>query len=168
MTSARNIGNSALGQPGENVRGLLLGLGMGDFNATLVIPVMWFSPRATDPGMPPVILLTRAIQRTLNRMGADLEVTGILDDPTATCLDQVCGPEWLADTWYELVRDVLSAQQRGVRLSDSYRAGTGIGGAPPLSGVLDFLPDVPGGALTYAAAAVGVWYWLKHKKKTKA
>lgn len=159
------MASNGVGQSGESIRGLLLALGIGDFNATGIITFMFWSPRSTDPGMPAIIMLTQALQKTLVKMGANIAVTGILDDPTAACLDQVSGPEWLSDSWYEVVRDVLKAKKRGFRFAavvPEQGATVGMGGLGPL----DFLPDVPGGILTYAAAGVAAWYFLIKKKRS--
>lgn len=153
----------------HNMRALLRAIGVGDFNATQMIQTMFISPRATDPDMPPVILLTKHIQETLQGMGAQIDVTGVLDDPTADALDQVSSPEWLEDTWGNLVEDVVTAKEQGMTfpqvIMDTAAAPAPTGG---LSGLVDSLPAIPGGGFTYAAGALAAFYYFVIRKKKRA
>lgn len=148
----------------HNMRALLRAIGVGDFNATMVIPYMFFSPRATDPAAPQIIILTKALQKSIIAMGAPIHVTGVLDDDMANALDVIGSPEWLDDTWGNLVEDVVAAQQNG------YQYPQPVVVVPPavqptgLAGALDFLPDVPGGMLTYGVAAYFLYRYLQKRK----
>lgn len=100
----------------NNVRHQLLELGIGDFNATLVIPAMFYGPAQSDPGLTQVKVLVRGLQRTMRQMGATWIVpTGDFDASTATCLKAVGGPMWMEMPWYELTQKLLDAKKAGKR-----------------------------------------------------
>jgi hypothetical protein len=141
----------------NNARELLLGLGMGNYNATIAIQYMFIAPAATDPAMPSIILMTKHLQQGLRAAGAtDVAVTGQIDDATARALIQLVGPSWNGMTWYSLFSSVLVAKRQ--RLLEDRSSQLELGLIPDL-------PEVPGGMFTIAAAAVAVWYFLIRKKK---
>lgn len=148
-----------------SARSLLVSLGIGQFNATGVIPFMMFAPATTDPKSPAVVLLVQHLQRLLFGMGAhDVVENGHLDEPTAHALEHVVGPGWERMTWAKNVAAVLAARERGVRIVHPVTEHPGMPVA--VAGPLDFLPDVPGGALTYAVAGFLLWRHLAKKKGT--
>jgi hypothetical protein len=142
----------------NNARELLLGLGMGNYNATIAIQYMFLSPSATDPAMPSIILMTKHLQLGLRAAGAaSVPVTGQIDEPTALALIKLVGPDWNHVTWYAMFRAVSEArkyktllERRGADLVDL--------------GDIPVMPSVPGGMLTWAAAAVAAWYLFFRKK----
>lgn len=143
----------------HTTRALLLAMGMGDFNATQCIQTMMLAPHTTDPDMPPVILLTRAIQENLNRIGAGLEVTSQIDQPTDDILYRLCGEGYLTRPWYAIVEAVLSAQNRGVQVNRE-QPELGVP-AQPLS---DYVP-APENLIKYAAIGAVAWWFLFKKKR---
>jgi hypothetical protein len=150
----------------HSMRAMLLALGIGDYNATMLIQSMFISPRATDPAMPQLIVLTKRIQKTLIGMGAQINVTGYLDEPTAQAIDQIASPEWLDDTWGNLVEDVLAAQRAGMTFPQ-----VAIDTAPtpaPTGGLGDVTDLMPGGILGYAAVGGFLYWYFIHRKKRKA
>lgn len=148
-----------------NVRNLLTSLGVGDFNATSIIPFMMFAPATTDPKSGPLIVLVRQLQRELYRMGAtNVPNNGHLDPPTASALRRIVGQDWERMSWADNIRAVVAAREQGRRLSsgvvdDSMPMATG--------GVLDFLPAIPGGLVTYAVGGVLAYHflWKKGRKR---
>lgn len=147
-------------------RDLLVALGIGQFNATMIIPMMLTQPATTDPKSPAIIMLVRAIQNQLYVMGAThLDNTGYLDMPTAEYLDELLGPQWINRQWADVVRAVVTARQNNVQLRPPAVATEApIDYGPQAQGAFDFLPAVPGGALTYVAGA-GLLYYLWTKRK---
>lgn len=148
----------------NNIRAILLDLGVGDFNATMAIPYMLLAPRATDPSMVQMLVVVRKIQEALMGMGAvQVQNTGVLDAPTAKALDQICGPEWLSAPYYETIQTVLAAERAG----HQFMPDPVIDDGPSATGdyVLGFLPDVPGGIVTYGVGAALLYWMLKKKKK---
>jgi hypothetical protein len=142
-------------------RTLLTDLGIGQFNATMVIQYMFVAPATTDPKSPPIILLVEKIQRALAQMGADVVITGALDLQTASYLSAVVGERWMTMPWSATVSAVVSARDNGLDLSPTVAT---VAVAPAaLSGPLDFLPDVPGGLVTYGIAAFFLYRYLKKK-----
>jgi len=144
-----------------NARELLTGLGVGQFNATMIIPYMFIQPMTTDPKSVQTILLVQHIQRELFKLGAtDVPESGRLDAPTARALERVTGPDWGRTTWAGNVAAILNAKSSGVSL----RAPPDVVGRPiAVGGPLDFLPDVPGGVFTYAIAGYLVYRHLARK-----
>lgn len=133
----------------HNTRRLLLDLGIGDYNATMVLPYMFMAPAQTDPAMAQVQLLTNAMRMNMRAMGATwVAQRGAIDDSMAFCLHALVGPHWNEITWGELVNALLIARRKGQRFSRAYGIGpqtVELGGM----GFLPDLPDVPGGLLTY-------------------
>jgi len=131
----------------QTSRDLLNAIGMGQHNATQAIPYLMIAPATTDPKTPMVINMVRHVQQLLFQMGAsDVANTGYLDAPTAAALLQIAGPNWERMTWGANIQALLGARDRGMSLSPSPVA-TPMPVA--VSGPLDFLPDVPGGIVTY-------------------
>ena len=138
---------------GENdARRLLLGLGMGNYNATIAIQYMFLAPSTTDPAMPSVILMTKHLQLGLRAAGANVPVTGQIDEPTAKALAKLAGPQWNHVTWYALFRAVTEAKKRKTLLERP--SDLELGAIPDM-------PDLPGGTITWVAAAVAAYLLLR-------
>lgn len=146
----------------NTVRGLLLAIGVSDYNATMIIPYTFITPSTTDPSMAQIIILTRYIQRALMRLGATgVHVTGQLDKATGDAISQIAGTEFLSLPWYQIVEDILSFGERGMVLSTP---GDMVGPTPTGFSGLD-LPEIPGGVITYGLGAYALWYFLVKKKR---
>lgn len=149
----------------SNARELLTGIGIGNYNATMMIPYTFIAPATTDPKSAQMILMVQAIQKALFDLGAhDVPLSGRLDVPTANALASVVGPDWERTTWGGNIAKILAFRRAGGRLkgavSDAVSAPVAIGGP------LDFLPDVPGGLLTYAV--VGYFVYRHFTRKARA
>jgi len=145
-------------------RTLLLRLGVGDYNATMMIPYLFTSAMTTDPKSPMIILLVKHLQAVLNQMGANLIVTGYLDRPTSAALTGLFGSRsWTSWAWSDIITAVIAAKARGASLQEVAPVTThdiaATGDTMPFG-----LPDVPGGVLTYAAAGAALWYFLRKKR----
>ena len=140
---------------GDNdARRILLGLGVGNYNATIMIQYMFLAPAATDPAMPSIILMTKHLQLGLRAAGANLGVTGQIDDATAKLLIKLVGPEWNHVTWYAIFRAVTEAKKR--KSLSEQTSDLDLGFVPDM-------PEVPGGILAWTAAAAAVWYFFFRK-----
>lgn len=140
----------------NNARQLLRSMGMGDFNATIAIQYMFVAPAQTDPAMPSIMLMTKHLQQGLRAAGAqDVAVTGKIDNQTAAALERLSGPDWHQVTWYSLFQNVLAAKKRKTLETSSTELDLGI---------VPSLPSVPGGMITWGAAAFAAWYFLFRKK----
>jgi hypothetical protein len=148
-------------------RDLLLAVGIGDFNATMIVPFVLVAPATTDPKSPSIMLMVGAIQRELMMLGAPIRQTGYLDHPTADVLEFVMGPGWMNRSWADVLKATIQArrQRRNLTGSRSTMAPPVETGPaqPALSGPLDFLPDVPGGLLTYAVGGYLLYRALRTK-----
>lgn len=141
---------------GENdARQLLIGLGVGHYNATIMIQYMFLAPSATDPAMPSIILMTKHLQLGLRAAGAKIDITGQIDAPTARALIKLVGPEWNHITWYALFRAVTEAKNSQTLRERAKHMNLGL---------IPDLPAVPGGILAWTAAAAAAWYFLIRKK----
>ena len=147
-------------------RDLLEAIGVGHFNATMMIQYMMMAPATTDPKSPPVILIVRAVQQTLYRLGAtDVPDSGRLDAATAAALERVVGPDWERQSWGANVRAIVDAQRAGTRLDAPATMSMSDGMPVSVGGPLDFLPDVPGGLFTYAVVGYFAYrYFTKDKR----
>jgi hypothetical protein len=137
--------------PSKSLRDLLTALGVGDFNATMIIPYMMISPATCDPKSAQIILLVQHVQRALYGLGAtSVANTGYLDAQTAAALQDLVGPGWEGMPWATNVQAIIGAQETGMR----FHKGKAPSAVPvAVGGPLDFLPDVPGGIVTYGVAA---------------
>lgn len=149
-------------QPG-NARQLLTDLGVGNFNATLMIETLMMAPATTEAGSSPVMLLVQHIQQVLQQMGAPVAAQGIIDAPTDLALKQIAGDKWLYRTWFDVVRLVVAAKKKGMRVVGIANAPP----APPRTNALGFidLPDVPGGMVTYGVGVYLIYRLLKNRRK---
>ncbi len=145
----------------NSARSILLALGMGDYNATMVISYLFMAPAQTDPQMAQIILLTKHLQSALVAMGVQLPVTGSIDAQWAPYFAKVCGEGWPDLPWAEIGRMVLAAKARGQRLKPQGITITVEKGG--LDGIVDSLPKVPGGLLTYAVGGYLLWRHMKRK-----
>lgn len=152
-----------MSKPTKNTRELLTAIGIGHFNATMIVPYMFISPVTTDPKSSQTILIVQHLQKILFELGAtDVPQSGRLDEPTALALAQVSGPDWARMSWAANISSVVSAKESGVTISPSTMMAAPDDGVPvAVSGALDFLPDVPGGLLTYA---LGGYLLYRHFK----
>jgi len=134
----------------KNTRDLITALGIGQWNATMIIPYMMIAPATTDPKSAQIILLVQHLQQLLYQMGAtDVANTGRLDPPTARALRQIVGPNWERTSWGGNIGAVLDAQAAGTRLTPAPSDDAPSPMPVAVGGPLDFLPDVPGGLVTY-------------------
>jgi hypothetical protein len=140
-------------------RELLLDLGVGQYNATMLIETLMMAPATTEAAAAPTMLLVGHIQEALNAMGSELVVTGYIDKPTAQALAQIAGPMFLSRSWFDVVKDVVAARRAGIQLKKKMPRPA----AKPAMGLFD-LPDVPGGIVTYAAGGLLLWHLLKKKR----
>jgi len=150
-----------------NLRELLTGIGIGQFNATMVIQYMLISPATTDPKSAQIILLVQHIQRALYELGAtSVALSGRLDTQTAAALEDVVGPNWERMPWSASVAAILTARKQGRRLQPILLANEPYTPGQPtaVGGPLDFLPDVPGGFVTYGVAAYLLYRHFSRKR----
>lgn len=145
-------------------RELVAAIGIGQFNATMVIPYLLMAPATTDPKSPAIMMLVRHLQMQLTAMGWPGETTSYLDTATASALDRVVGPGWMNRTWSQVIGNVVSARKNRVNLAPA---------APPIiavatpepTGAFDFLPDLPGGTMTYVVLGGLAYYLYKNRKR---
>lgn len=137
----------------SNLRDLLIALGVGQFNATMMIQYLSIAPATTDPKSPQIALLVRHIQQALYGIGERAVAnSGVLDRPTASALDRIVGVNWERQPWSVTIAAVVNAMRRPSMPSMMTLPAPidDIGTPVAVGGVFDFLPDVPGGLLTYA------------------
>lgn len=96
----------------DDVRDLLLRAGVGQYNATMALPYVWFTPTTCDPYAQGVMLLVQGLQNILNSKGAKLEVDGGLGVDTALWIRRYSGSNWRNKTWTQLYSDVLAGKPR--------------------------------------------------------
>lgn len=142
-------------------RELLLDLGVGQYNATMLVETLMMAPQTTEAAASPTMLLVGHIQDAMNAMGSAITVTGYLDQATAQALAQIAGRDFLRRSWFDVVKDVVAAKKAGIKLKKK----TARPNAKPAVGLFDSLPDVPGGLFTYAAGGFLLWKLLSKKKR---
>ncbi len=109
-------GMGRVGGHQKNTRDLLMYFGVGSYNVLMAQQIAFFIPRTTDPDAQATILMVEAVQRGLNMLGAQVEVTGELDVATVRALRIVSGPNWHAKTWVQILGDMTDAIVAGKRI----------------------------------------------------
>jgi hypothetical protein len=94
----------------QDVRQMLLELGVGSFNTEMAIQYAFMLPRTVDPYAPGVMILMESLQRGLNKLGCKLAVDGGLGAQTEKCLIAVSGKRWYDKSFVQLMGDVLTAK----------------------------------------------------------
>lgn len=98
----------------NNARDLALAMGIGQFQADMVIPMMWMTPSTTDPDMPAVRVMVEAIQKQMSAMGAPrFQAPGELDVPTVSWMRMITGPTWVNMTWARIFGAILNVRASG-------------------------------------------------------
>jgi hypothetical protein len=149
-------------------RELLTAIGVGNFNATGIIPYMMVAPATTDPKASQIIILVQQIQRALWKLGAmDVLVSGRLDEATERALEQVAGPNWERMSWGANVKALIDAERKGFRIQPTVAMAYQPMTFPvAVDGPLDFLPEVPGGIVTYGIGAY-ILYCMLSKRRSR-
>lgn len=145
----------------QNVRSLLTQIGVGDFNATMIIPYMFIPPATTDSSSAQIIMLIAHLQQAMG-----LPITGKIDRATANAFTKLLGKEWARVAWYEIAQHVVAdltgwtaqTPSRGRGNANPLSRDAGLGDMPQMP----MLPSVPGGAITYLALG-GLAYYLWKK-----
>lgn len=148
-------------------RELLQAIGLAHHSGTMIVPYMMIAPATTDPKAAQIIMLVRALQTVLYQLGAtDVHNTGELDPPTARAMRMVAGPDWLRMSWGANVAAVVSARDIGMRLTPAPTGAHPVAGVPvSVGGPLDFLPDIPGGGITYGVIGLLVYRHLTKRRR---
>ncbi len=149
----------------NTARAQLLRLGIGDFNATMIVPTMFYGPAQSDPGLTQVKVLLRGMQKAMREMGATwVQASGDFDENTATCLKAVGGPMWTEMPWYELTAKLLAAKDAGKRFERPTPAqGVALHG---FGGILDDITSAsPQKMAAYIGIGIAAYYGYKHFKK---
>lgn len=153
-------------------RNLLKALGVGDFQATMVIPNLYQSPSVSDPKSAYASVIVSRMQDVMNQLGMNVGSSGVLDQPTANALQTMVGPGWDRMTWAENIAGVLSYAKAGPApmLADQARAADQVfpspSPAPAMSGIPTFGLSNTAAAAVYAVGGY-VLYKLFFGKKSK-
>jgi len=148
----------------RTARDLLEGIGIGHVNATMIIPYLPISPATTDPKSGQIIAMVRQLQKELFNMGAtDVANTGYLDEATGRALEQLSGPDWMRMSWGDNLTAIVNAKVVGTRITPQGAIPDAMGQPVAVGGPLDFLPDVPGGLVTYGIAAFFLYRYLRRR-----
>jgi len=140
----------------EDIREQLLAAGVGEYNAILSLPYMYFLPRTCDPHAQGIIQIVEGLQNLLNQRGAHLKVDGSLGPKTAKALTVWAGPRWYDKAWSQLYADVLA----GKKWSGFYRYGRAGGYEQPLGTTL--FGDVLASPLALVGIGAFVWWnWFR-------
>jgi len=93
-----------------NLREMLLAAGIGEFNATMSIPYMYFLPSTTDPYAQGVIQIVEGLQNLLNARGLLVPIDGWMGPETINAVMRYAGASWRDKSWMQIYGDVLRGQ----------------------------------------------------------
>jgi hypothetical protein len=130
----------------------------------MVIQYVFVAPSTTDPRSAPIILMVKHLQQALGNMGANVPISGYLDTPTAQALDQVVGPDWQQLSWADNIRAVVDGRSVGFSAAPPAAVALPPPTSPAAVGAFDFLPDVPGGFLTYLIGGLVAYHYLAKRR----
>lgn len=153
-------------QPNDT-RQLLTDMGVGHFNATMLIETLSMTPATTESASAPVMLLVGHLQDILNGMGAKVQRSGYIDQRTSAAMTALAGKDWIHRSWQDVCKKVVAAQKSNYHLSENLARALPQSGKA-MGGILDApfgLPDVPGGLVTYLVGGAILWHALKKKKR---
>lgn len=141
----------------DSIRSMLSAAGVGDFNATMSIPYMYFLPRSCDPNVQGVMQLVEGLQNLLNAKGAHLTVNGWMGAETAAAVRRFGGATWRDKTWLQLYGDVMRGRvargQTQVPAAQSQPVA-----ASTMGGLVDDLTMSP---LAWLAGGAAAYYFLR-------
>lgn len=144
----------------QDARTVLTSMGMGNYDATMVIPYLFLSPAGTDPDMPQIRLLVGYVQRNLRMLGANVAVTEVMGEQDGVELSKLTGPNWPGMMWMDICQALLRARSMGTTLRPVRKRPT-----PELEtvGGLPAIPSLPGPVVA-GAAIVAAWYLFIRKR----
>jgi hypothetical protein len=144
-----------------DVREMLLKGGVGQYNAQLAIPYMFFLPRTADPYAQGVMLIVEGLQRLLNKRGARLKVDGGMGQATVAELVKYSGSRWHDKNFIQLYGDVMQGDRwAGFERRRRAEHEHAIAGWEQDLGSSDIMDVVPV-ALLAAGAAVVWWKFFR-------
>ena len=162
--------NRRIGGRKENLREMLLSAGIGEFNATMSLPYMYFLPRTCDPYTQGVIQIVEGLQNLLNARGARVEVDGWMGEHTVKAILPYAGHQWRDKTWMQLYGDVL----RG-RFAPGFEPGppgdvdlAGYTEETGLGSLVDDVVDLGSNPLALLAAGAAAYYFFGQKRPNPA
>jgi len=118
MVPARRSSKGVKGR-GPDVRKMLMSFGIGSYVAEMAIPQMFLLPQTTDPDAQATLTIIEGLQNGLNKVGANLEVNGLLTPATVQVLRHVAGRSWTGKTWLQIYGDVAEMIDNGMMLKPS-------------------------------------------------
>ena len=104
----------------RDIRSMLRELGTTDPLCDISIPSAWLIPGAADPDSAGVVIVNKALQRGLKKVGyEDVLVNGIIDVQTASALDHLSPPDgsWMHKTYVYLLAEVIEAVRHPSRVA---------------------------------------------------
>jgi hypothetical protein len=155
--AALSKGRAKVNGKTQDVRQMLLELGVGSFNAEMAIQYAFMLPRTVDPYAPGVMILMEALQRGLNKLGCDLFVDGGLGAETEQCLIAVSGSRWYDKSFVQLMGDILT--------SDPIKKKSQAMGDYIAVGQTTFLGDLFSSGLGWIGLGFAGWYFFLRKGK---
>lgn len=139
-----------------NLREMLLAAGIGEFNATLSIPYMYFMPRTCDPYTQGVMQIIEGLQNLLRARGHKVPLDGWLGPDTAGALQLYAGAGWADKTWMQIYGDVMRGQRapgferKPAAALAEYTEREGLGSITTIADIVTSpLAWIAGGALAY-------------------
>lgn len=146
-----------------DVRDMLLKAGIGQYNAQLAIPYMWFLPRTSDPYAQGIMMIVEGLQRLLNQRGARLAVDGGLGVKTVAALVKYSGASWYDKNWVQLYGDVLQGDRwAGYERAQRAQTQQAIAGWESDLGSTSFVGDLLASPIPWlAAGALAYWKWFR-------
>lgn len=132
----------------ENARQMLEAAGIGEYNAILSLPYIYFLPRTCDPYAQGVMQLVEGLQNLLKARGLAVPKDGVMGPSTIAAVKQYAGPGWGDKTWLQIYGDVLRGK-KGISLT-----------VPELAEMPDTHVATDGFTDMIGSVATNPWAWM--------
>lgn len=149
----------------ETLRAMLLTAGIGEYNATLSLPYMYFLPRTCDPFTQGVMQLVEGLQNLLKGRGQRVPVDGFLGPETAAAVAKFAGAGWSDKTWLQIYGDVIRGRlapgfEPGLAPIDHTIDDAAADAQIPTGGLTDVVGGIARNPLAWVVAGAGIFYWF--------
>lgn len=108
-------------------RSILQSLGVNEMQATLALQQIQLAPRESDPDAGATVVIVKAVQRGMNKIGCPVVESGRLDASTVACIRRASGPDWESKSWLEITKDIVVLRESGWQLTGPLNGLSGVG-----------------------------------------
>lgn len=161
--------NRTIGGRMDNIRQMMLAAGIGEYNAILSLPYMYFLPRTCDPYAQGTMQIVEGLQNLLNARGKRVLVSGYMDPGTMAAVQTFSGDTWVDKTWLQIYGDVMRGRVAPGLTPPLVPSSTAMVDAEadaqiPTAGLTDAIGGVATNPYVWLAAGASLFYFFGWKR----